>query len=213
MNVKRLLIIDRCLRDAYRSWSLDDLIEACSETGNNSRRSVQADLELMRKSYSAPIVVVDKKYYRYSDENYTFVDMRLTDADKNSLQSALETIHDYCCFGEMKGVDALLYDLHEKIASSLGLSKPEYQVTEDTASKAMTIRLWIDSSMADAVRRHPIHSSQQIEFEEIDGSLNMVINMLPTADFINYLLRQSKHIKVTSPASLVNRIKRLSAGE
>ena len=66
MNIKRLLIIDRCLRDRSRQWSLDDLIEACSSTEKNSRRSVQADLELMRsaeRGYSAPIVVVDKKYY------------------------------------------------------------------------------------------------------------------------------------------------------
>lgn len=209
MNVKRLLIIDRCLRDAYRACSLDDLIEACSSTGKNSRRSVQADLELMRKSYNAPIVVVDKKFYRYKDEEYSFVDSHLTDLDKTNLIDAIESIHDYCCFSDMKGVDSLLFGLHEKIAGALGLPNPDYSVIEDMASKPMTIRLWIDSSMADAVRRYPIHSSQKIEFEEIDGSLNTVMTVMVDADFENYLLRQSKYVKVTSPVSLVNRIKRL----
>ena len=89
MNIKRLLIIDRCLRDRSRQWSLDDLIEACSSTEKNSRRSVQADLELMRsaeRGYSAPIIVVDKKYYIYKDENYSLVNQMLSDLDKKNIE-------------------------------------------------------------------------------------------------------------------------------
>ena len=81
MNIKRLLIIDRCLRDRSRQWSLDDLIEACSSTEKNSRRSVQADLELMRsteRGYSAPIVVVDKKYYIEAPENGEMIQVAIT---------------------------------------------------------------------------------------------------------------------------------------
>ena len=48
----RLTTIDRCLQNRYRRWTLDDLIEACSEaiyeyegrTEGVSRRTVQADI-------------------------------------------------------------------------------------------------------------------------------------------------------------------------
>lgn len=68
----RYRTIDQCLQNRNRKWKLDDLMDACSEalyeyqgidTGV-SRRTVQADLEMMRSNklgYEAPIVVVDKK--------------------------------------------------------------------------------------------------------------------------------------------------------
>jgi len=73
----RYKTIDQCLRNTSCNWTLEDLIEACSKAilqieGNNkgaSKRTVQADLQLMRNpilGYGAPIVVRQKKYYGYS---------------------------------------------------------------------------------------------------------------------------------------------------
>ena len=67
----RYKTIDQCLQNRYRQWMLDDLIEACSEAlyeyegidKGVSRRSVQADIQMMRSDklgYNAPIVVVDR---------------------------------------------------------------------------------------------------------------------------------------------------------
>ncbi len=70
----RYRTIDQCLQNRFKKWTLDDLIDACADaiyeyqgfdTGV-SRRTVQADIEMMRSNklgYEAPIVVVDKKYY------------------------------------------------------------------------------------------------------------------------------------------------------
>ena len=66
----RYKTIDRCLRNRYRRWTLDDLIEACSDAlyeyeGRDegvSRRTVQLDIQMMRSEklgYNAPIKVVD----------------------------------------------------------------------------------------------------------------------------------------------------------
>src|SRR5271170_2302427 len=78
----RYRTIDQCLQNRYKKWTLDDLIDACGEalyeyqgidTGV-SRRTIQADIEMMRSNklgYEAPIEVVDKKYYTYSDKNYS----------------------------------------------------------------------------------------------------------------------------------------------
>ena len=78
----RYKTIDRCLRNKYRRWTLDDLVEACSDalyemegiTRGVSVRTVQADIQVMRSDklgYEAPIEVYDGKFYRYADEDYS----------------------------------------------------------------------------------------------------------------------------------------------
>ena len=72
----RYKTIDRCLRNKYRKWTLDDLVDACSDalydmegiTKGVSTRTVQGDIQIMRSDklgYYAPIEVYDNKYYRY----------------------------------------------------------------------------------------------------------------------------------------------------
>ena len=73
----RYKTIDRCLRNKYRRWTLDDLVEACSDalsemegiTRGVSVRTVQADIQVMRSDklgYEAPIEVYEGKFYRYA---------------------------------------------------------------------------------------------------------------------------------------------------
>ena len=81
----RYKTIDRCLRNRYRRWTLDDLVEACSDalyelegiTRGVSVRTIQGDLQIMRSDklgYEAPIEVYDNKYYRYEDPDYSITD-------------------------------------------------------------------------------------------------------------------------------------------
>lgn len=62
----RYKTIDRCLRNRYRRWTLDDLVDACSDALYDmegiakgvSARTVQGDLQIMRSDklgYSAPL--------------------------------------------------------------------------------------------------------------------------------------------------------------
>lgn len=54
----RYKTIDRCLRNKYRRWTLDDLVEACSDalyemegiTMGVSARTVQAYIQVMRSN-------------------------------------------------------------------------------------------------------------------------------------------------------------------
>ena len=66
----RYKTIDKCLQNQYRQWTLEDLIEACSEAlfeyegreNSVSKRTIQMDIQLMRSEklgYNAPIVVYD----------------------------------------------------------------------------------------------------------------------------------------------------------
>lgn len=207
MNIKRLLIIDKCLHDDRRTWSLNDLIEACQSTEKNSKRSVQADIETLRKVYNAPIIVKDKKYYSYGEE-YRLVDSLLSSFDKSNIANALNTIADYCDFKQMSGVEPRLYDLYAYIGMSLNIPVPS-KSGECKSLKPIMVRLWVDSSIVEKIRRHPIHYTQKIEQEEIDGSINIVMNIPITSDFENYLLLNSPQIRVTYPQTLVNQIKKL----
>ncbi|RYD85070.1 MAG: WYL domain-containing protein, partial [Sphingobacteriales bacterium] len=95
----RYRTIDNCLRNRYKKWTLDDLIDACSDAlyefegidKGVSRRSIQADLEMMRSNklgYEAPIIVVDKKYYTYADKNYSITNSPITQQDMQVLSEA-----------------------------------------------------------------------------------------------------------------------------
>lgn len=70
----RYKTIDNCLRNKYRRWTIDDLVDACSDalydcegiTKGVSMRTVQSDIQIMRSDklgYNAPIEVYENKYY------------------------------------------------------------------------------------------------------------------------------------------------------
>ena len=74
----RYKTIDNCLRNPYRRWTLEDLVDACSDAlyeyegidKGISKRAVQMDIQMMRSEklgYNAPIVVYENKYYKYED--------------------------------------------------------------------------------------------------------------------------------------------------
>ena len=101
----RYKTIDRCLRNRYRRWTIDDLVDACSETlyemegisKGVSIRTVQGDLQIMRSDklgYNAPIEVYDRIYYRYSDPDYSISDMPLSESDFVLISKAVEMLKD-----------------------------------------------------------------------------------------------------------------------
>ena len=88
----RYKIIDRSLRNRYRRWTIEDLVDAVSDALYDmegiqkgvSLRTVQADIQMMRSDklgYNAPIEVYDKKFYRYADPNYSITELPLTNED------------------------------------------------------------------------------------------------------------------------------------
>ena len=99
----RYKIIDRCLRNRYRRWTIEDLVDAVSDalydmegiSKGVSIRTVQSDIQIMRSDklgYNAPIEVYDQKYYRYADPNYSITDMPLTAEDFNLIAKAVEML-------------------------------------------------------------------------------------------------------------------------
>ena len=96
----RYKTIDRCLRNRYRRWTLDDLVDACCDalyemegiTKGVCARTVQMDIQIMRSDklgYNAPIVVYDKIYYTYSDPDYSITEMPLSMDDCLLIKAAI----------------------------------------------------------------------------------------------------------------------------
>ena len=99
----RYRTIDNCLRNRFRKWTLNDLIDACSDAlyeyegidKGVSRRTVQADIQVMRSDklgYNAPIIVLEKKYYTYEEKEYSITNIPLTQQDLGKLSEAVEML-------------------------------------------------------------------------------------------------------------------------
>lgn len=124
----RYRTIDKCLQNRTRKWTLEDLINECSEAlyeyeGKDSyvsKRTVQLDLQTMRSDklgYNAPIVVIQRKYYTYENENYSITDIPLTQIDMDVLTESVEMLRqfkDFSLFSELSGV---IQKLEDKIYS------------------------------------------------------------------------------------------------
>ena len=120
----RYKTIDNCLRNRYRRWTLDDLVEACCDalyefegiTKGVSVRTVQSDIQMMRSDklgYNAPIEVYKHKFYRYADPDFSITDMPLSQNDCEVMQEAvdmLRQLQDFEIFTEMSDVINKLQD-------------------------------------------------------------------------------------------------------
>lgn len=122
----RYKTIDRCLRNRYRRWTLDDLVDACSDalydmegiTKGVSTRTVQADIQIMRSDklgYYAPIEVYDNKYYRYSDPDYSISNTPITEEDYILVVRAIEVINEYKKNGDIGKLDEILLAVKDKL--------------------------------------------------------------------------------------------------
>ena len=131
----RYKTIDKCLQNRYRQWTLEDLIECCSEAlfeyeGREnpiSKRTIQMDIQLMRSEklgYNAPIVVYDKKYYKYEDEEFSITDIPLTETDMNVLTETVSMLKQFKDFSLFSDVSDILQRLEDKIYSEKSHTKP-----------------------------------------------------------------------------------------
>lgn len=101
----RYLVLDRCLRNRRRQYTLSDLTDECNaalmdETGGKStvtERQVRKDLYFLRDNpeISAPIEYVQdghKRYFHYADHNFTISKMPLTEDEVGKIKGALNLL-------------------------------------------------------------------------------------------------------------------------
>ena len=131
MSINKLALvryktIDSCLQNRFRKWTLDDLVEACSDAifeyegiaSGVSKRTVQLDLQNMRSEklgYNAPIIVTDKKYYSYEEKNYSINNSPITQQDLGTLNEVLEVLKQFKGFGYFEELNGMVTRLEDKL--------------------------------------------------------------------------------------------------
>lgn len=122
----RYKTIDNCLKNRFRKWTLEDLVEACSDalyeyegiSKGVSKRTVQLDIQNMRSEklgYNAPIIVTDKKFYSYEDKNYSITNIPLTSQDLGTLTEVVEVLRQFKGFGYFEELTGMVNRLEDKI--------------------------------------------------------------------------------------------------
>ncbi len=122
----RFRTIDKCLTNRQRRWTLQDLMDACSDALYDlegidkrvSKRTVQLDIQNMRSDklgYNAPIVVVDKKYYTYEDPNFSIEKSGLSDSDLSKLSEVVGILNQFKGFSQFEELESMVKRLEDKI--------------------------------------------------------------------------------------------------
>ncbi len=125
----RYKTLDKCLKNKYRKYTLEDLIDECSEAlfefeGKESfvsKRTVQLDLQNMRSEkfgYEAPIEVYDKKYYRYSDPDYSIHNISVNESDLKAMNNAVQILKQFKDFSMFKEMNGVIQKLEDSIQST-----------------------------------------------------------------------------------------------
>lgn len=122
----RYKTIDKCLQNRFRKWTLEDLIESCSDAlyeyeGNKngiSKRTIQLDIQTMRSDklgYNAPIIVVNKKHYTYEDASYSITKIPLTDGDLFLLKDVVSTLEQFSSFSHFSEFGGIIRKLEDQL--------------------------------------------------------------------------------------------------
>lgn len=148
----RYKTIDKCLQNNYRQWTLDNLIEACSEAlveyegreANVSKRTIQLDIQLMRSDklgYNAPIMVYDKKYYKYEEEGYSITDIPITENDMNVLSETVEMLKQFKDFSLFSELGGIIQRLEDKVYTEKTQQSPIIHLDKNENLKGLH---WLD---------------------------------------------------------------------
>ena len=125
----RYKTLDKCLKNKYRKYTLEDLMEACSEAlfefeGKESfvsKRTVQLDLQNMRSEkfgYEAPIEVYERRYYRYSDPEYSIHQISVNENDLKAMNNAVQILKQFKDFSMFKDMNGVIQKLEDSIQST-----------------------------------------------------------------------------------------------
>ncbi|MEP5339136.1 MAG: WYL domain-containing protein [Algibacter sp.] len=122
----RYKTIDKCLQNNFRQWTLDNLIEAVSDAlyeyeGKDidvSKRTVQLDLQMMRSDklgYNAPIVVYERKFYKYDDDNYSITNSPISNQDLTKLSEAVSFLKQFQGFSHFAELRSMVQKLEDHV--------------------------------------------------------------------------------------------------
>lgn len=144
----RYKTIDNCLRNHYRKWTLEDLIEACSDAlyeyegidKGISKRTIQMDIQMMRSDklgYNAPIIVRDHKYYEYEDSDYSITDTPLSPQDMELMSNAVAILKQLSGFSAFAGMEDVVGKLEDHVSAVRHEKEPVIYYERNDALKGL----------------------------------------------------------------------------
>lgn len=125
----RYKTIDECLRNHRRKWTLEDLIEKVSNmlyeyegiTSGVSKRTIQADIQLMRSNklgYNAPIIVKDRKYYTYAHPAYSIANTPIGTQEIEKIKEAVDLLKQLNGFNYFDEITEIVTKLENNLYKS-----------------------------------------------------------------------------------------------
>jgi len=128
----RIEVIDECLRNRYRKWTLQDLVSTVSEKltqrygKSASKRTIQGDMQHMKEVKDAPI---EKRkegaitYFYYSDVNYSIKNLLINEEEISFLKDAVNILRQVSDFEIIQDVDEIVNKLQNTIKTNI-IGKP-----------------------------------------------------------------------------------------
>lgn len=125
----RYKTLDECFRNKYRKWTLEDLVNKVSETlyeaegidSGASKRTIQADIQVMRSSklgYNAPIIVREKKYYCYEDPSFSITKNPVNKADIMKMKEVVGILKQFSGFSYFDAFNEMVTRLESHVNQS-----------------------------------------------------------------------------------------------
>lgn len=162
----RYKTIDRCLQNHYRRWTLDDLVKACSDAlselegrdENVGERTIQLDIHNLRKLYKAPIVVKDRKYYTYEDEDFSITESPLSEEDVRQMSEAVKVLRELSGFQEFSGMEGIMGRLEDVVHIARDRSRPVVFFEKNDLLKGLEFIRPLHQAI---LNRHPVRMTYQ----------------------------------------------------
>lgn len=160
----RYKTIDTCLRNPYRRWTLEDLMDACSDAlyeyegidKGISKRTIQMDIQLMRSEklgYNAPIVVYENKYYKYEDPAYSITQTPLNEQDLKTMSEAVEVLRQFKGFSYFEDMGEIVSRLEDHVTSVRMNTAPVIDFEKNESLKGLN---YLDIIYKAIVQEHPL---------------------------------------------------------
>jgi hypothetical protein len=144
----RYKTIDDCLKNRFRKWTLEDIIEKVAHTlyelegitSGVSKRTIQGDIQLMRSDklgYNAPIVVQDKRFYAYSDSSYSITKAPINNADVNKMKEIVGVLKEFNAFNYFDEMSDMIARLENNLYKSTKQSGNNIQLEGNKLVKGL----------------------------------------------------------------------------
>lgn len=143
----RYRTIDRCLVNRQRKWTLEAIIEACSDAlyeyeGRRgiSKRTIQLDIQTMRSGkfgYEAPIIVRDKKYYSYASADFSITNIPISAGELDKLNEVVMLLKQFAGFNHFGEIDAMVKKLEDKIDVARSDRQPIIHIEQNRQLKGL----------------------------------------------------------------------------